>query len=188
MKYIIDEDLCKQKGLSTEELLLILLIQGKVDINKTLANMSTKQIIVPDMFNPSTYLVTQRWSNTATDILLSADTSIPKVKDLEGLATEMAKLFPSGLKPNTNVYWKGNRKDTVQKLQKFFKLYGQYTFEDILEATKYYVEKYKNNHTTMRVLKYFIMKDNESDLATTLENMHQDGDTQTEIDWETELR
>lgn len=187
MIYTINEEICEQKGMSVEELLLTILVKNKVNISETLTNMLRKEIIIPDMLNANSYLVTQRWNNVAEDILLTADSSIPTVKELENLATEMAHLFPSGIKPGTNTYWKGNRKDNVQKLQKFFKLYGKYTKEDVLKATKVYVDKHQNNLTIMRVLKYFILKDNESDLATTLENMNQK-DSQTEIDWETELR
>ena len=190
MTYTINEELCEKKGMSVEELLLVILVKNKIDIPKTIEKMCKKEIFVRDIFtqNSNSYLVTQRWDNVVSDILLSADPTIPTVKELENLAVEMARLFPSGVKTGTNVYWKGNRKDNVQKLQKFFKLYGQYTKEEVLEATKRYVEKNKNNLTTMRVLKYFILKDNESDLATTLENISQQDTSQLTIDWETELR
>lgn len=188
MKYVINEELCVQKGMSVEELLLSILVKGDVNIIESLTKMVEKKILIPKE-EPGKYFITQRWDNTVSEIILNADTEIPKVEDIESLAIEMARLFPCGIKPGTNIYWKGNKKDTVQKLQKFFKLYGQYTLEDVLNATKYYVEKNKNNLTTMRVLKYFILKDNESDLATTLENMNQPDDTnQLTIDWETELR
>ena len=189
MTYVINDEMCKQKGMKVEELLLLLLIKDRVDINSTLQRMLKKEMFIEQPVGNYPYMVTQRWNNVAEDILLSADTSIPTVKELESLATEMAHLFPNGVKEGTKTYWKGNRKDNVQKLQKFFKLYGHYTKEKILEATKVYVDKYKNDHTTMRVLKYFILKDSESDLATTLENMDQtDSAKQLEIDWNVELK
>ena len=192
MTYVINEDLCTQKGMKVEELLLVILLKNKVNLKETIDEMLRKEILVKDLFSgDDSYMITQRWNTVAEDILLSADTTIPTVQELEVLAVEMAHLFPQGLKQGTNIYWRGNKKDNVQKLQKFFKMYGQYTPREVLEATKKYIEKNQNNLTTMRVLKYFILKDNESDLATILENMHQQDtplESQLQIDWETELR
>lgn len=190
MTYRIDEDLCVSKGLSVEELLVALLVKSGANIDEVVTAMLNRKVLVHSPSDKKRYLITQRWDNVISEILLSKDPTIPAVKDLETLAVKMARLFPTGVKAGTNVYWKGNRKDIVQKLQKFFKLYGQYTEEDVLAATEQYVNKNKNNLTTMRVLKYFILKDNESDLATTLENINQPdvNADQLEIDWETELR
>ena len=45
-------------------------------------------------------------------------------------------------------------------MQKFFKLYGnKYTDEQILKATQDYVSSFNGNYSYMRVLKYFILKD-----------------------------
>ena len=44
-------------------------------------------------------------------------------------------------------------------MKKFFKLYGSYTDEQILEAARKYVASFNGNYSYMRVLKYFIWKD-----------------------------
>jgi hypothetical protein len=109
-------------------------------------------------------------------------------------------IFPKGKKEGTSVYWKGNLKDNKLKLQKFFKLYGNaYTDEQIISATKKYVESFNGNYAYMRALKYFIWKDERkvgsdgktyieevSDLASYIEN--EDHVNTTNHEWTTELR
>ena len=71
----------------------------------------------------------------------------------------MKELFPKGKKEGTQVYWRGNKRE-LTRLKKFFKLYGSnYSKEQILKATKDYVESFNGLYNNMRVLKYFIWKD-----------------------------
>ena len=117
------------------------------------------------------------------------------------LAKKMAQCFPKTIKPGTNVYFRSNPKETSDKLKKFFEKFGEYSEEDILKATQKYVDTHVNNNDlkTMRVLKYFIWKDDEkfdedgnlkvvrkSELADYLENLDSDDDNQLEMF--TELR
>jgi hypothetical protein len=80
-------------------------------------------------------------------------------------------------------------------LKKFFKLYGnKYTDEQITTATQNYVSSFNGRYQYMRVLKYFIWKDEKkvdsegvghieevSDLAAFIENAGQD--KQLREDW-----
>lgn len=184
MQLTIKDNVCKKKGLSLEEVLCILLLRQKVNLSELVNEMLQKEILVRDLFNDGHYLVTQRWSNVCDSILLAEDEEIPNEKDIDKLAVKMAGIFPQGIKPGTHVYWKGNKKDTILKLQKFFKLYGNFPFDDILKATQNYVDSFNGDYQTMRVLKYFILKDNESDLATQLENINQ---VNLKKDWDVEL-
>lgn len=185
MQLTINENICKNKGLNVDELLCILLIRTNGKIVELINNMLSKEILVKDLFDDGNLLVTQRWNQICDKILLSGDKEIPNEQDIDKLAVQMARLFPSGIKDGTNVYWKGNKKDTILKLQKFFKLYGGYTSEQILQATQRYIDSFNGQYQTMRVLKYFILKDNESDLATQLENIDQEN---VRNDWNIELR
>lgn len=90
---------------------------------------------------------------------------------IQSLAQQMAELFPKGRKGDTNKYWRGNSNIVKQKLKVFFKKYGKYSQEEILKATKKYIDSFNGNYTLMRILPYFIEKNNESELLTTLENI-----------------
>ena len=69
----------------------------------------------------------------------------------------MRELFPKGMKVG-NSAWRGNVRELKLRMQKFFKMYGNYDDEAILEATKRYVESFNGDYTYMRILKYFILK------------------------------
>jgi hypothetical protein len=101
---------------------------------------------------------------------------------IEELAEEMKLLFPEGKKVGTNKYWRDNKSNVVKKLKTFFKNYGHYDYGLILDATKKYVESFGNNNQLMRVLPYFILKDDSSDLLTTIENIDSvKSDSQNEL-------
>lgn len=198
MNYVIDEVICNKKGMELPTLLAILLVKTGVDIPQLFANLEAKQVLVKDLFEGG-YLVTQRWDSVASDILLSADNNVPKENRLDLLAESLMELYPKGKKEGTSVYWRGNKKDTKERLQKFFKLYGdKFTDEQIIEATSNYVRSFNSNYSLMRVLKYFIWKDVKkinsdgigyieevSDLATLIEN---NGAESEREDWTSTLR
>ena len=144
--------------------------------------------------------VTEPWANRIARVLLLSDKTVPKEDRLDKLVKQLMDLFPKGKKEGTSVYWKGNLKDNKLKLQKFFKLYGNtYTDEQIITATKKYVESFNGNYAYMRALKYFIWKDEKkvgadgktyveevSDLASYIEN--EDQVNTTNDGWTAEFR
>lgn len=194
MNYIINEDICKKRGMDLPSLLAVLLVKTGVNITELFNNLIKKEILVRDMFSEG-LLVTQRWDSVCSDILLSADKSIPSEERLLPLVDALMQIFPAGKKEGTTLYWKGNRKDNKERLQKFFKLYGnKYSDEQILQAAMKYVESFNGQYAYMRTLKYFIWKDerkinNEgktyieevSDLASYIENAGQEDDLKR--DW-----
>ena len=127
------------------------------------------------------------------------DTTAKDIKERAvSIAPKLIELFPKGRKPGTNLYWRGNRMEIATKLKKFLDIYGEdYSDEDIIQATKNYVDSFSMDYSFMRVLKYFIWKNvlNESngsrvveeisDLATCLENKGQEDMLRT--DWEKTL-
>ena len=99
----------------------------------------------------------------------------------------MRALYPRG-NSSSGYPWRGNLRDLTKRLKKFFKLYGNWTDEEIINATQRYVSHYNGDYTYMRILKYFILKSDKgeegSDLATWLEN-----DTEVNNDdWLNEMR
>lgn len=187
MKYVIDESIIEKYNLNISELLAVLIVKSGVNVPELFKQLLDRQVLVKHENN---YLVTQRWDEVCDKILLTSESSIPKDEDLTKLAESLMSLFPSGKKEGTNNYWKGNKREIILKLQKFYKLYGNYTQDEIYEATKAYVEYHKNNLSIMRTLKYFILKQEvikgeTSDLATWLENRNQET---TNSDWTSDLR
>lgn len=178
----IDEDVCKTWGLSFSEVLAIVLVKTGKDIPTLFVNLEDKKALVKDIFNK--YLVTQGYDERVSNILLDSEKDRQPQDKIELLAKQMMELFPALKKAGSSQYFRGNKKDITLRLKKFFKLYGnKFSNDQIIIATKKYVESFNGNYTYMRVLKYFIWKDEKridsdgigyidevSDLASYIEN------------------
>lgn len=184
MKITIDEDVCKKYGMSVSELLASLLVKTTKDIPQLFDDMVERQIIVKEDNMSDSFLITQRWNDTVESIVLDSDKDHQPEDRLDKLAVKLQAIFPEGKKEGTTQYWRGNKREISLKLKKFFKLYGNtYTDDQILTAAQKYVDGFNGRLSHMRVLKYFLWKDERrtmedgqikvievSDLATYIEN------------------
>lgn len=198
MTITINEKICADNGMELSELLALLLIKTEVNISELFSSMENKKMIKKDIFN--NYLISQRFDDIACNILLDSDKDSQSPERIENLALKLMKIFPPEKKAGTCHYFRGNKKDISLKLKKFFKLYGnKYTDEQILEAAKKYVDSFNGNYQFMRILKYFIWKDERkidsegkgyieetSDLATYIENVK--ANEPSENNWTMNLR
>lgn len=195
MNITINDDVCAKYGLSLPELLVILALKSD-KLENTIASLENKGAIVSDVFEG--HLVTQRWDDVASSILLDSDKDRQSPDRIANLAAKLMEIFPKEKKAGTNHYFRGNTKDITLKLKKFFKLYGdKYSDEQVLSAAQAYVSSFNGNYTYMRILKYFIWKDDKkmhedgkmyieetSDLASWIEN----AGSETNQDWEIDLK
>ena len=157
MKYSIDENIALRHHLSLEELLMLMLLKKGCNLQLLIEEMLKRELIVPNMFG--NYNVTQHWDDQMQKVLLESDKDVPKDNDLNYLVGQLRALFPKGIKSGSAA-WRGNVREITLRLQKFFKIYdSRYSDEAIIEATKKYVESFNGNYTYMRILKYFILKD-----------------------------
>ena len=157
MKFVIDEEVAVKNNLSIQELLLTLLVKVGADIPAVLEQLQKREVVVKDIFN--NYYITPHWIDVCDNILLSSEKAIPRDDNLAPLAEELMAMMPQGKMSGTAYYYKCNKREIILKLKKFTKLYGQYSFEDIKKATKRYVESFNGNYTYMKLLKYFILKE-----------------------------
>ena len=157
MKYSIDENIALRHHLSLEELLMLMLLKRGCNLQVLIEEMLKRELIVPNMFG--NYNITQHWDDQMQKVLLESDKDVPKDNDLNYLVGQLRALFPKGIKSGSAA-WRGNVREITLRLQKFFKIYdSRYSDEAIIEATKKYVESFNGNYTYMRILKYFILKD-----------------------------
>lgn len=196
MRYVIDTDACEKEGLSLAAVLAGMIILSDIDLKELKLEITKEGILVE---KEGEILITATGRDRVHRVLLSSDKTLPSEDQIETLAIKLMDIFPKGKKEGTSVYWKGNKKDTKLRLQKFFKLYGStYSNEQILDAAKQYVESFNGNYTYMRALKYFIWKDERktdseghiyveevSDLASYIENAGQESET---FDWDIILK
>lgn len=156
MKYCIEENVIQRHHLSINELLGLMLFKNGCNPQQLINRMLERELIVQDMFG--NYIVTQHWDDELQKVLLESDAEIPKDNDLNYLVGQLREIFPKGIKTGSAA-WRGNKREITLRLQKFFKIYDKYTDEELISATKKYVESFNGNYTYMRILKYFILKD-----------------------------
>lgn len=181
MKISINSEIAQKNGMTTQEVMLTMIIKSGVDIFQTLDDLVKRQVLVKDLFGG--YSVTQRWAETCDNIALSSDSNIPSDEDLEPLALQMMEIVPQCKKEGTSSFFKCNKREIILKLKKFIELYGKYPDEEIIAATQKYVASFNGDYTYMKLLKYFILKEAKkvnaegkgyieetSDLATMLES------------------
>lgn len=160
MKYIIDEDVCKKLHLSYPLYLTLLLLSTQTSYEANIEQLIEQNILVRQ---DSSYYLTDVGHELLVQALADSkeDDTDAFEQRIENLAMAMRELFPKGKKEGTTQYWRGNKREIIAKLRSFFLLVPDtYTDEQILSATKRYVEYHKNyyNMAYMRVLKYFILK------------------------------
>lgn len=197
----LNKDAIKNYDSSLEEVILMLCIQNKIDASTAKQSLISKGFITAERdenYKPIGWRLTNKGVKILEAIILDSDTQKQPEDRVESLVENLREIFPKQKKSGTNHYFRGNSKDIALKLKKFFKFYGKkYTNEQILNAAKHYVESFNGNYTYMRILEYFIWKDEKklneegniyiektSDLATWIEN---EGSTNNQ-DWEVELK
>ena len=185
MKLVIDETVCNNFDISLEEVLVGLIFKLNIDTNSVIESLMEKGALVSNKLG---ILKLDKYTeDRITQILLNSDKEVPSDERCENLAIQMRALYPKG-NSSSGYPWRGNLRDLTKRLKKFFKLYGNWTDEEIINATQRYVSHYNGDYTYMRILKYFILKSDKgeegSDLATWLEN-----DTEVNNDdWLNEMR
>ena len=199
MKITIDEKVSLKHKMTPVEVLFALAIRYSENPQGELLNMENREIIVKDK---GIYRITQHWSDVLDEILSDSSGTIEKSdEELLELAKQMRELYPQGKMKNrygqpTPYYYRCNNSEVVKKLKKFFTIFGNYSNEEILDATKRYVASFRGNYANMRLIKYFILKDDVklsedgtghveqiSDLATFLENRESEEEVVNNDDW-----
>ncbi len=181
-KIEIDEAKCLKLGLTLQETLIAIAISmGKY--KETATNMLNRGIITLDLFKQGSPDITSKWKSKVGSFLVSDE------QRLETLALKVQDCFPKQKLMYANgrespFYFRCNKTEIKNKLKKFLDFYGEVSDDDIINATKRYVDTYASKgYLGMRLAKYFILKDDRrltaddevhveqlSDLATFLEN------------------
>ena len=194
MKYIIDTDVLKNIDLSLAEFGTLLYYIDRKDSNefdKTTESLWTKGYLIKDLYG---YII-EPHSFEKLQVILAECNNPESVNNRASLlADKLRDIYPSGKIYNTNYYYKCNRQDIINKLKTFFKMYGtKYTDEQIINATQKYVNSFNGNYAYLKLLKYFIWKDErlkgesvQSLLADFIENESAEDTTNT--DWTIELK
>ena len=197
----LNESSCRKYELSINEAIDLLAIDHSGNGNTRLSQLLDKKLIYPEYdanYNVVRWHLTDNGKTTLISLIADSKGSGRTDEQLIKLCKAMQELFPTGKKPSGNgmssYYWRGNTMEIVNKLKRYFTKFGDtYSDEEILDATRRYVESFHGDYRFMRLLKYFISKqelnasgelEETSELLTFLENKTQEnGQAQEKEDW-----
>lgn len=163
MTICLNEAKALEYGLDVGALLALIAIENDWNLETFKEWLIQEEYITKDytgLFNNAGYRVTNKGKEVLINVILDSDPNPSPKEPLLILANKLKEIFPKGKKPGTNYYWADGAALIVRRLKLFFKKYGNlYTDEQILEAAKKYVEGFNGNYHYMRLLKYFIFKE-----------------------------
>lgn len=177
-KIVIDLTVLDRYSIKPQQFLYLMSKQYKITNEDIIELHQNKKFLNQGL--DGTYYLNREGNNFINRLLTqSIDPTGTSAKEAMEIVSEMRALFPNGKKSGTNTYWRGNIAELRDRLLIFLKKHGNYPKEDIIKATKQYVDSFDGNYQLMRVLKYFIFKKNsdgsyEYDLLTQLENLGAD--------------
>ena len=183
MQLSIDERQCSKYHLSPQQLLVALAVRSTEDFKALWKDLLQREVIVK---HNGQWMITQRWNDRVDDILMESTGKTESEDRLTELAKKMRKEYPDGKIPGTSYYYRCNVGEVASKLKRFFLKYGSYSDDEIIAATKRFVND-KKGDVYLPLLKYFIWKqktvrdewgvghvEEVSTLATYLENSQQE--------------
>ena len=184
MKLTIDQAILDKNNLTIEEFLVLFLSAREVDIGVISQSLVAKGFADKDLFSSGKLVISDKVKDLISTISIDSDKNvIDKDSEFTELATELREIYPAGRKDGTTYMWRGTTAEVAKKLKTLVVKYG-YTInrEDVLKATKEYVNSFNGNYRYMQLLKYFILKsvkdadgnvDIKSELMSLIENSDQ---------------
>lgn len=180
MKIIIDTDILVKENLSIEEFGLLLFYKecNVLPDENDLSILWNKGYLCKDIDGYK--IIPMNWNKICR---MATSEKIPDDKHLGELALKLMEIVPQGKIGDGPYYYKCNKKENIQMLRLFHREYknhegNYYSDEDILNATKEYVESFNEDYTHMVSLRNFIYRIDRTDgyssslLASYLENRY----------------
>lgn len=196
MKLTIDQTILDKHNISIGEFMILYLSANSIDIKECIESIIKKNLAGKNLFSENNVVVSDKVKDLITTIIIDSDKNvIDKDSEFLELANEMRELYPKGKKEGTTYLWRGTTAEVAKKLKTLVVKYG-YSFskEQVLKATKEYVNSFNGNYKRMRLLKYFVLKSEKdaddniniiSELMSLIENEGQISEQRE--DWEATL-
>lgn len=196
MKLTIDQTILDKHNISIGEFMILYLSANSIDIKECIESIIKKNLADRNLFSENSIVVSDKVKALITTIIIDSDKNvIDKDSEFLELANEMRELYPKGKKEGTTYLWRGTTAEVAKKLKTLVVKYG-YSFskEQVLKATKEYVNSFNGNYKRMRLLKYFVLKSERdaddniniiSELMSLIENEGQINEQRE--DWEATL-
>lgn len=197
----IQREVCEKYGLSISKFIVLLFyhIEKSLSLESITVDLCSMGLLTPSYKHGVTthYSPMDKGLDLIDTVILESDEDVLDDLKLSRLVSDLKAIFPDGKKEGTAQYWRGGTAEIKNRLLSFFKKYGDYPPEDILNAAKKYVDSFREegSYRNMRLLKYFIWKkenkhgeiEESSDLLSFLENSGED-ESINYGDWTTVLK
>lgn len=156
-KIIIPSKKLLELNLSVEQFLYLVLLKRKFN-NIPFHNMLiyNKQI---EYRNGEFHVLNEELDKLLEIVCNSKVFSDENEKKFLPIAEKLQQIYPKGFKPDTTTVWRGNKTDICTRLAKLEEESGIDLNEELLvKATQLYVDSFGDNRQKMRILPYFIYK------------------------------
>ena len=166
MKITIDTEVLKREHLTMGEFLVMLIGYYDVKYKDVLDKLIDKGIVNRSVFDKYDMVLSNNTKNLIAKTLLESDEKANSLGiDYEALAKKLQEIYPSGVKPGTTYFWRGDTSAIAQRLRALVAKYDfTFTEEEAIKATKEYVNSFKDNETKqMSLLGFFILKIKKTD-------------------------
>ena len=153
MKLTIDQTILDKNNLTIEEFLVLFLSAREVDIGVISQSLVAKGLADKDLFSSGKLVISDKVKDLISTISIDSDKNvIDKDSEFTELATELREIYPAGRKDGTTYMWRGTTAEVAKKLKTLVVKYG-YTInrEDVLKATKEYVNSFNGNYRYMQL-------------------------------------
>lgn len=150
---LMDADLCKKYNLTLQEALYLLFLKSGQKQYKEIQEDLIEKGLVTKI--EEDYFITPKGTKTCDSLILDVSKDITQ-ESLTNLAKSLKELYPKG-KKNNQWYWSEGVSLIEKRLQLFFKKYGKFEDDEIIDATKKYLQD--TDEGNRKLLKYFICKD-----------------------------
>lgn len=190
MKLLIDTEILEKNDISLQEFAVILYcLEGNIfpPGDEVLEGLWKKGYLIKEVGG---FKLDNNKLSFLSDLLTEAFLVNADNKDeIMQIAEEMRSLFPEGKKEGTPYYWKDSKNIIAKRLATLIKKYNiKYTKEEIIEATRSYIQSFNGNYQYMQLLKYFIYKkNNEGEFVSQLLSYMENKDQTSNNDWTSEL-
>jgi len=212
MKITFDTEACKKNGKDVDLILYLIsfLAGSKITLNtfekaRQQNFLKFNQPYDRNHLFPDYVELSEQGEFLAESVIADSNTGVSNTSEerFTNLANKLRELFPGGKKPGYAYTWRDSTSCIVDRLKKFVTKYGDYPDDDIIAATKKYVDSFNGNYQYMQLLRYFIWKnkvsgtelingrlvgevEKQSQLAAYLEDT--DEEPIKKVEWESELK
>lgn len=160
MKFTIAQNILDKYNITLEEYLILYISSKEINIDNIKESLIAKGFADKDLFSKNNIVVSDKIKDIISTILIDSDKSvIDKEEEYIQLANELRNIYPTGRKSGTTYLWRGSTAEVAKKLKTLVVKYGyKLNKEEVINATKEYINSFNGDYRYMHLLKYFILK------------------------------